>query len=208
LKDLDFLKSEVLPAALPADARLGDTFLRELELSIDRKLTAMFGWFKRPSIVAPKASVTLLFDAIVAEVRDTIPDFKLQADDGGDGNDELVGSVYHLVYDSLAVAVTNAAKHGDRTCPAHRSFKIVTGKDKRLIVEISSSILPHEDPNAVSAVIERRKQADFLDANLYQGKSGISKLNLLQHTRQDFWLEQYEVVGNEVKVRLAYALEH
>jgi len=208
LKDLKFLESEVLPGALPVDARLADTFQRELELSIDRKLTAMFGWFKRPSIVAPKASVALLFDAIVAEVRDTIPDFQLQADDGDGVNDELVGSVYHLVYDSLAVVVTNAAKHGDRTRPARRRFQIVTGKNKRLIVEISSSILSQEDPNAVAAVIERRKKADFLDANLYQGKSGISKLNLLQHTRQDFWLEQYEVVGNDVKVRLAYALEH
>ncbi len=208
LKDLQFFESEVLPAALPADTKLAEAFQRELVLSIDRKLTAMFGWFKRPSIVAPKASVSLLFDAIAAEVRDTIPEFKLQADDGGSGNDELVGGVYHLVYDSLAVVVTNAAKHGDRSKPAHRSFQIVTGKDKRLIVEISSSIPHFQDPNTVAAVIERRKKADFLDANLYQGKSGISKLNLLQHTRNDFWLEQYEVVGNEVKVRLAYALEH
>lgn len=208
LKDLGFFESEVLPAAMPSDIRLAEAFQRELVLSIDRKLTAMFGWFKRPSIVAPKASVALLFDAIAAEVRDTIPEFKLHADDGGDGNDELVGSVYHLVYDSLAVVVTNAAKHGDRTQPARRNFQIVTGKDKRLIVEISSAIRHAEDPNAVAAVIERRKKADFLDANLYQGKSGISKLKLLQHTRNDFWLDQYEVVGNEVKVRLAYALEH
>lgn len=208
LKDLEFLKSEVLPLALPGDARLADTFQRELELSIDRKLTAMFGWFKRPSIVAPKASVALLFDAIVAEVRDTIPDFQLQADDGAGINDELVGSVYHLVYDSLAVVVMNAAKHGDRTRPARRSFQIVAGKKKRLLVEITSSIRSYEDPSAVAVIIEQRKKADFLDANLYQGKSGISKLKLLQHMRHDFWLEQYEVSGCEVKVRLAYALEH
>jgi len=208
LKDLAFLENEVLPAALPTDARLADTFQRELELSIDRKLTAMFGWFKRPSIVAPKASVALLFDAIVAEVQDTIPDFKLEANDGSGDNDELVGSVYHLVYDSLAVVVANAAKHGDRSRPARRKFEIVAGKDKRLIVEFFSSIHPTEDPSTVDAIIEQRKQANFLDANLYQGKSGISKLKLLQHMRNDFWLEQYEVVGSEVHVKLAYALEH
>jgi len=208
LKDLVFLRNEVLTAALPTDVKLADSFQRELELLIDRKLTAMFGWFKRPTIVAPKASLALLFDAIVAEVRDTIPEFKLEADGGGDGNDELVGGVYHLVYDSLAVVVTNAAKHGDRNLAARRKFEIVTGKEKRLIVEFCSMIHPDKDPNTVAAVIEQRKQADFLDANLYQGKSGISKLKLLQHMRDDFWLEQYEVVGNEVHVRLAYALEH
>lgn len=208
LKGLGFLENEVLPAALPADVRLADLFQRELELLIDRKLTAMFGWFKRPSIVAPKVSLALLFDAIVAEVRDTIPEFNLEADDGDIGTVELVGGVYHLVYDSLAVVVTNAAKHGDRSRPALRKLQILGGKEKRLIVEFASSIHPGQDLNAVASVIEQRKQADFLDANLYQGRSGISKLKLLQYMRHDFWLEQYEVVGNEVHVRLAYALEH
>lgn len=208
LKDLIFLEREVLPASVPADAKLADAFQRELELSIDRKLAAMFGWFKRPTIVAPKASVSLLFDAIVAEVRDTFPDFTLQADDAGEGEDELVGAVYHLVYDSLAVVVANAAKHGDRARPAMRKFQIIQGKHKRLVVEITSLICISEDPKEVSGVIEQRKKADFQDANLYQGKSGISKLMLLAQQRQDFAMEQYEVVGNEVKVRLAYALEH
>jgi len=208
LKNLGFLENEVLPAALPREAKLAEAFQRELELLIDRKLAAMFGWFKRPTIVAPKASVSLLFDAIVAEVKDTIPDFALQADDPAEGEDELVGSVYHLVYDSLAVVVTNAAKHGDRTRPARRRFQISQGRDKRLVVEITSSISTSEDPKEVSAIIEQRKRADFQDANLYQGKSGISKLKLLAQQRPDFSLEQYEVVGNDVKVRLAYALEH
>ena len=208
LKNLLFLEEEVLPAASSANLKLADAFLRELELSIDRKQASMLGWFKRPSIVASKASVSLLFDATVAEVKDMVPDFNPQAEDCSEDEIELVGNVYHLVYDSLAVVVANAAKHGDREFPVWRRYGIRPGKEKRLIVEISSYIRPTDDPEVVSAVIERRKVADFQDANLYQGKSGISKLMLLAHTRQDFALEQYEVVGNEVKVRLAYALEH
>lgn len=211
LKDLAFLE-EVLSTVSPENVKLADAFQRELALSIDRKLAAMFGWFKRPTIVAPKASLTLLFNAIVAEVRDTIPQFALQADDAvegaGEGEDELVGAVYHLVYDSLAVVVSNAAKHGDHTKPAVRKFQILQGKPKRLIVEITSSINSCEDPRDISNVIEQRKKADFQDANLYQGKSGISKLKLLAQQRQDFSLDQYEVVGNEVKVKLVYVLEH
>ena len=168
----------------------------------------MFGWFKRPSIVAPKASVSLLFAATVAEVRDTIPDFNPRIDEGSGSEIELLGNVYHLVYDSLAVVVANAAKHGDRSKPLRTHFEVIAGKPKKLILEIASAIPPEKSLDDVAADIERRKMADFHDANLYQGKSGISKLLLLAHTRNDFWLEQYALVGNEVKVRLAYALEH
>lgn len=208
LKNLPFLNSELLTSVEPADARLAECFRRELEHAIDHKLAAMFGWFKRPSIVAPKVSLSLLFDAIVAEIKDTIPDFNPQKDANSNGEIELVGNAYHIVYDSLAVVVANAAKHGDRSRPVYRNFEIKSDKQKRLIVKISSSICPKDDPTEVSAIIEERKNAKFDDANLYQGKSGISKLMLLAHNRQDFSLEQYEVLGNEVLVRLTYDLEH
>lgn len=208
LKNLPFLNNELLPSAASTDDKLVEGFRRELELSIDRKLAAIFGWFKRPSIVAPKASLSLLFDATVAEIRDTIPDFNPQDDENSNGEVELIGNAYHIVYDSLAVVVANAAKHGDRSRPVRRNFDFTSGKRKQLIVNISSSIRPTDDPFKVSSIIEERKKADFQDANLYQGKSGISKLMLLAHNRQDFSLEQYEVLGNEVYVRLAYDLEH
>lgn len=208
LKNLSFLDNELLPSAAPTNSKLAEAFRRELELAIDRKFVAMFGWFKRPSIVAPKASLSLLFNAIVAEVKDTIPDFNPQEDENSNGEVELVGGVYHIVYDSLAVVVANAAKHGDRSRPVRRNFEIVLGKKKLLAVNISSSIRPSDHPAVVSEIIEARKRANFQDANLYQGRSGISKLMLLAHNRQDFSLEQYEVLGNEVKVRLTYALEH
>lgn len=208
LKNEKFLHEELVPAAAPADARLADAFRRELELSIDRKLSAMFGWFKRPSIVAPKASVSLLFAATVAEVRDTIPNFDPQAADNSNEEIELVGGFYHLIYDSLAIVVGNAAKYADRGRPLKRNFEIVPGKQKRLVVEISSSIKPTDDPARISADIEERKKANFGDANMYDKKSGISKLLLMASNRDEFEMDQYEVVGNEVQVRLIYALEH
>lgn len=208
LKNLPYLNNDLLPSAAPTNAGLAKIFRRELEHSVDLKLAAMFGWFKRPSIVAPKASLSLLFDAIVAEIKDTIPDFNLQEDENSNGEVELVGSAYHIVYDSLAVVVANAAKHGDCRRPVRRSFTITSGKEKQLIVNISSSIRPTDDPAKVSAIIRERKRANFEDANLYQGKSGISKLILLAHNRQDFSLDQYDVLGNEVHVRLTYNLEH
>lgn len=208
LKNEKFLYEDLVPAAALADVRLAEAFRRELELSIDRKLSAMFGWFKRPSIVAPKASVSLLFAATVAEVKDTIPDFDPQAADSSHEEIELVGSFYHLIYDSLAIVVGNAAEYADRSRPLKRNFEIVPGKQKRLVIEISSSIKPTDDPARISVAVEERKMANFGDANMYDKKSGISKLLLMASNREDFEMNQYEVVGNEVQVRLIYALEH
>jgi len=208
LKNEKFLSEELVPAGAPVDAKLVDSFRRELELAIDRKLSTMFGWFKRPSIVAPKASVSLLFAATVAEVKDTIPNFDPQPADSSKEDIELVGGIYHLVYDSLAIVVGNAAKYSDASRPLKRNFEIMPGKEKRLVVEIRSSIKQTDDPAVVSATIEARKRADFNDANMYDKKSGISKLLLLASNRHDFSLDQYEVVGDEVHVRLVYALEH
>lgn len=208
LKNVLFLEQEVVSAAALVNQKLADSFQRELERSIDRKLLTMLGWFKRPSIVAPKASVSLLFAATVAEIKDTIPDFDPQNADSSVEDIELVGNFYHLIYDSLAIVVGNAAKHSDRNCPLKRKFEIIDGKEKRLVIEICSSIKPTDDPCEVSKIIEMRKKVGFQDANLYDKKSGISKLLLLASNRKDFELNQYEVKGREVHVRLIYALEH
>nr|WP_314531681.1 hypothetical protein [uncultured Pseudomonas sp.] len=208
LKNQKFLDEELVPSAGVANARLAENFRRELELAIDRKLATMLGWFKRPSIVAPKASVSLLFAATVAEVRDTIPDFDPQNADRSKEEIELVGNFYHLIYDSLIIVVSNAAKYADRALPLNRKFEIVPGDKKRLIIEISSSIKPTDDPGEISSQIEMRKTAEFQDANLYDKKSGISKLLLMANNREDFELDQYAVVGRKVIARLIYVLEH
>ncbi|ENG1110041.1 hypothetical protein WFP10_12655 [Yersinia enterocolitica] len=208
LKNQKYLDEELMPAATAVNMRIAEAFRRELELSIDRKLSTMLGWFKRPSIVAPKAPVSLLFAATVAEVKDTIPDFEPQNADSSAEEIELVGNFYHLIYDSLAIVVGNAAKYADRTRPLKRKFEIVPGKEKRLVIEICSSIKPTDVSSEVSDTIEKFKKAGFQDANLYDKNSGIAKLLLLASNRKDFELNQYEVVGREVQVRLIYALEH
>jgi hypothetical protein len=208
LKNEQFLDEELVPAAIGVNTRLAESFRRELELSIDRKLSTMLGWFKRPSIVAPKAMVSLLFAATVAEIKDTIPDFDPQSADDSEEEIELVGNFYHLIYDALAIVVGNAAKYADRSRPLKRKFEIVPGKPKILVIEICSAIKPTDDPSVVSDHIEKHKKAGFHDANLYDKKSGISKLLLLASNRKDFELNKYEVVGGEVQVRLCYVLEY
>ena len=208
LKNEALLSDELIPSAATVDEKLAEAFRRELDFSIDRKLSTMLGWFKRPSIVAPKASVSLLFEATVAEIKDTIPDFDPQDADHSKDEIDLVGNFYHLIYDSLAIIVRNAAKNADPSQPLNRKFEIIPGKVKHLVIEMSSTIKPTDDPADVAHSIEARKVADFRDANMYDQKSGISKLLLLENSRSDFKLDKYDVVGREVQVRLIYVLEH
>jgi hypothetical protein len=211
LKHLPLL-DEVSSTALPLELRLVAEFKRELVHAIDNKWSSMYGWFKRPSNLAPKASLALLYDAVVGEVRDSIPHFNPRTEASPHGDIELVGGAYHIMYDSLAVVVSNAAKYGDPHKPVKKIFSIVNDesdkKVKRLIVEISSSICPSDRPEDVSRMIEQRKAANFDDANLYQGLSGIPKLMQLAIIRKDFSVDFLGVLGDEVRVRFSYVLEH
>lgn len=209
LKNITFINGELLSTIASDKKRVADGFRRDLEHTIDQKLSVICGWFKRPSIVTPKLSLSLLFNAIAAEIRDTTPSFNPsfnpQEKESSNDDPELDGNAYHIVYDSLAVVIGNAARHGDCSLPIRWNSERKGGK---LTVEISSFIRPTDDPPEVSRSIKDRMNAEYGDANLYQGKSGIPKLKLLADSRKDFTLEQYKVSGNEVHVRLTYDLEH
>lgn len=198
----------------PADEqRLAAELRRDLVHAIDLKLKSICGWFKRPSNVSPRVSLSLLYDAVVREVQDSHPQFDPQTEASPNGDIQLEGGAYHIMYDSLAVIVSNAAKYGDASKPVSRVFAAVQEiqdkkTEKKLVVEISSVISSTDDPADVSRMIEQRKSANFDDANLYDRRSGISKLMQLASIRSDFSVEFLGVVGSEVKARFAYALEY
>jgi hypothetical protein len=189
--------------------KLAADFKRELVIAIDNRLTAMLGWFKKPSTVSPKASLALLFDAVVAEVRDTFPDFNPQTQTSANGDLELFGHAYHVLYDSFYVVIFNAAKYGDSSKPLRRSF-VASGEmgERRIHVEIASAIRPEDSAATVSQMINERKAVQVDEANLYERRSGIPKLMLLMKTRKDFNVEFLDVLGREVVVKLSHALAH
>lgn len=73
-----------------------------------------------------KASLGLLFRAVVAEVQSPYPQFEPAVDDSGD-DIELFGGAYHVLYDSFYVAVFNAAKHGKCNGRVDRRFIVEGG---------------------------------------------------------------------------------
>lgn len=208
LKNVDELE-DMVASTDPVTRRLAAEFKREVVHVIDSKLRAMYGWFKRPSNISPKASISLLYDAVVAEVKDTFPAFDPSATSSDCDDIELIGGAYHVFYDSFYVVLFNAAKHGNPRRPVRRRFSISTEKKiKQLEIEIANSIRPGDYAIEVQEIIRQRKNANHDDATLYENRSGIPKLMQLAHSRKEFEIEFLDVVGEEVVVRLKYTLEH
>lgn len=204
--------AELVSAIAIRDAKLAAEFKRELVQAVDKKLTAMYSWFKRPSNISPKASLSLLYEAVVAEVKDSYPNFKPDIDVTENGDLELIGGAYHVLYDSFFVVLSNAAKYGDASPPVRRRFGKIFDEGekgtKKILIEIASKIPDEISPESVSLSIEQRKSANYDDANLYERKSGIPKLMQLQHARKEFSVDFLGVVDGEVVVRLIYELAY
>jgi len=208
LKNVDEL-AEMVVSADASTRRLATEFKREVVYVIDSKLRAMYGWFKRPSNISPKASLSLLYDAVVAEVKDTFPAFDPSTTSSDYDDIELIGGAYHVLYDSFYVVIFNAAKHGHPRRPVRRRFSISVEKGvKKLEIEIANSIRASDCMEDVKKIIHQRKNANHDDATLYENRSGIPKLMQLAHSRKEFEIAYLDVVGEEVVVGLTYALEH
>ena len=189
--------------------RLATELKRETVHFIDTRLRTMYGWFKRPSNISPKASLALLYDAVVAEVRDTFPSFNPRTQTSDLDDIELVGGAYHVLYDAFYVVVFNAAKHGDPCMPVRRRFSISAyGNKKHLEIEVINSLNLKDKPVEVADIVKWRKEVDHSDANSYEQRSGIPKLMLLEETRKEFSVDFLDVVDNDLVVRLSYALDH
>lgn len=184
-------------------------FQREIVSGVQDKLNGMSSWFKRPPSVSPKVSLSLLFRAVVAEVKESFPSFQPDIDDSG-AEIELFGGAYHVVYDSFYVAVFNAAKHGKIGGQVSRDFyleKAALGFDV-VVCEISSEL---NDWDSEAEVSEKLKVApDELDgienAQLFEGRSGIRKLHQLVLSDDRFSIRQIDVGNRRVSLAFAYEL--
>lgn len=184
-------------------------FQREIVSGVNEKLNGMSSWFKRPPSVSPKASLSLLFRAVVAEVKESFPSFQPAIDDSG-AEIELFGGAYHVIYDSFYVAVFNAAKHGRNGGQVSRHFYVE--KDTRgfdvVVCEITSDL---NDWDSEVEVTERLKVApDELDsienAQIFEGRSGIRKLHQLVLSDERFGIRLIKVENHKVSLRFAYEL--
>ena len=185
-------------------------FCRELVRSIDEKLMSMYNWFKRPVNVSPRALLSLLYKAVVAEVKEAFPDFETDTEVEPDEDIDLIGSAYLVLYDAFYVIVYNAAKHGKLNEPILRSFKIVNDKKKSeqkiLSLEITSSIKDEDSEELINSRLLVKPDDDINDAQISEDRSGIRKLHHLAQSNKDFSIVAISCKERKVTVTLAHAL--
>lgn len=182
---------------------------RETLRAIQDKLNGMSAWFKRPPSVSPKASLSLLFRAVVAEVQESYPQFKPALDDSG-GEIELFGGAYHVLYDSFYVAVYNAAKHGKGNGQVNRHFSIEgdSSTGQTVVCEIASELRDEDSESEVEArlTVAPHEHADISNAQIFEGRSGIRKLHQLTIADDRFSIRHTKVKDRRVILAFAYDL--
>jgi len=190
---------------------LAKEFNRELVHLVNEKLKVMYGWFKKPLSVAPKASLSLLYRAVVAEVQLAFPNFKADTEYEENEDIEIMGGAYHVLYDAFYVVVYNAAKHGKEGGSVERSFKIQkseAGVSGHIVVILSSAIKDHECEQETNERLLVRLGDDIENAQLSEDRSGIRKLHQLQRADRNFELTSVECRGRKVHAVMSYRLEH
>lgn len=184
-------------------------FNRDLLRLVNDKLNTMYEWFKRPLSVSPKASLSLLYKAVVAEVKDTFPHLEADTNFDEDKDIELIGGPYHVLYDAFYVVVYNAAKHGKFKEKVERQFSIKSNDPGySIVVTITSAIPDHLDDVLVNKSLKLSPDDDIDNAQLSETRSGIRKLYHLQQTDTNFSIEDVICENRRVTVKMSYALEH
>jgi hypothetical protein len=201
---------EMRSAATWGKGEIANDFYRELIRTIDEKLMSMYNWFKRPLNVSPKASLSLLYKAVVAEVQETFPDFSTDTEYEEERDIDLIGGAYHVIYDSLYVIVYNAAKHGRFGDGINRYFSLQDGMNikKTLTLEIASTIRDTDDEKYVNGRLEVHPDDDMTDAQVSEDRSGIRKLHHLAQCTPGFSISQLTCRDRKVIITLKYTLEH
>ena len=194
----------------PLKSELGYTwkseFYKNFKHLINEKFNIVSGWFNKPQNVSPKASLGLLFKAVVAEVNDTYSQFLPDTEFDEDNDIEMIGGAYHNIYDALYVLIYNAAKHGKGCETLEKSFTFKKQGDLGFIhIKLSSEIKDFDDENVISERL-KFKGIEVDNAQTVENRSGIPKLYNLEKFDSNFKVEKIECIERRVVSELSYKL--
>jgi hypothetical protein len=206
----DLLGEIRLSAGWSNRASAGD-FCKELVRAIDERFLTLYTWFKRPANVAPKASLSLLYKAVVAEVQETFSEFSTQTNFDEEKDVEIAGGAYHIIYDSFYVVIFNAAKHGKQGSELEREFQIFDNplrRGKILSLTIISKIRDSDSEEEVKSRLIITGTEDVSDAQVSEDRSGIRKLYNLQDLNSNFAIGEIACRNRKVSINMMLELEH
>lgn len=182
-------------------------FLIKLPKIIGEKLNIIKSWFKRPVSIAPKASLTLLYKAVLNEVKDTFPDIDMDSD-SSDNDIELMGGAYHIIYDALYVILHNAGKHGKRGGKIQREFSLThhDATNGEVIIKITSELDDKDSEEDIRRKLKINPNEDISNAQLYESRSGIRKIYHLHKIDHRFNIKNIICKDRKVIVIFSYKL--
>jgi len=183
-------------------------FCRELNTLTDEKFRALSRWFTRPANLAPSATIQLLLDATLDEMKGHFPDFEPQIERSGLADLELIGMYYHHVYDFMYVVIYNAAKHGKRNGRLVEEIAVLPGVvPGTLEIGIASEICEQDTIEQVRESIDAAMSGDIEDAMVVEGRSGLKKLLRMSTDIREIKSIDVSYIGRFVRFKCVLALD-
>ena len=196
---------QVKPNKLEQGTVTYSSFSQDLNLLIAGKFRDISEWFNKPTIVSPSANLSLLYKAVLSEIKSYKPYYKPNEINNDHPEFTISGGVYFIIYDALYILIYNAAVYGKKT--GDLEFTIVPHFEENKIEITIASEASSGDADCVKAknFITKALEEDYTNANIIEGRSGIKKLNRMKADGliEDF---QYSFYNNRVSASFIFIL--
>lgn len=160
------------------------SFEKSTNILLNDRFNTVSSWFRKPPNLSPVAELGHVLKVVLKEARGEYANFDPAVKFEGDEELQLSGRIYYNVYDALAIAVRNAAKHGPHPgrltvsatvhqADAGSTLELLVGSDLKSGDNIESALKRLEDAS--------RTGAD--GADVVENRSGIRKLKKMQAER-------------------------
>lgn len=172
----------------------------------DNNFKVFAGWFKIPPSLHPEAELSEILSVVMLEAQDEFSDFKPEIVRTGTQELKLVGAVYYHVYDGLAIAIKNVAKHGKRDGKLSVRTEVKALKGVEMLDIVIVSVIP--DDRSCDAIVSQVKSKLLLgpaSADVTEGGSGLRKLAKM--TSDSKLLEwDYDVTEGHFTIKMKFII--
>ena len=155
------------------------SFRNELDRLVEELFSNVASWFTKPERKSMIVSIGELIQVTAEEINDLDPNKWIKLDFAGDADQNLVGGVYHTMFDILYVFFGNVQEHSNLNQNAN--LEVVTKKTgdgvQTIQFHIKSKISESETKETVLQNIEKSlKETKSKDPMINEGKSGLGKV--------------------------------
>ncbi|MDH5189626.1 MAG: hypothetical protein OEW89_00065 [Gammaproteobacteria bacterium] len=179
-------------------------FCQELNSVTAEKFRTISSWFNKPSIASPSANLTLLFKAVISEIKGFFTLFEPTIIHK-ESDFNISGGLYFVIYDALYILIYNAAKYGKEN--SELEFKVIPHSEHQVInISITSEAKNSKSLAESKRLINAALNADFENAHIEEGKSGIKKLRRMAND-QYISNVRYTFPSNKITASFDFSVE-